>query len=192
MATDYFLPFRLNKTQVLALKESKTDARCFVIINEDKSEQKLFGIGYQELPWFSLKNDLLVWDEIRYDPRYKQRSYSVICSYNLKTKKFNKLSSKSRLFSPSLSNDGKKIIASKVELNNQFNLIELDANSGKILKTYPNPANEILQTPSFDQSGNKIAYISVSEKGKSLWLIDGEKNAIDFEQPTTAKPTGLY
>lgn len=175
LATDYFLPVRLNKTQVLALKESKTDARYFVIINEDKSEQKLFGIGYQEQPWFSLKNDLLVWDEIRYDPRYKHRSYSVICSYNLKTKKFNKLSSKSRLFSPNLSNDGKKIIASKVELNNQFNLVELDAGSGKILKTYPNLENEILQMPSFDQSGNKIAYISVNEKGKSLWLIDGEK-----------------
>ncbi|TCD25118.1 hypothetical protein EZ456_16410 [Pedobacter psychrodurus] len=177
LATDYFLPVRLNKNQVLALKESKTDARYFVIINEDKSEQKLFGIGYQEQPWFSLKNDHLVWDEIRYDPRYKQRSYSVICSYNLKTKKFKKLSSKSRLFSPSLSNDGKKIIASKVELSNQFNLVEMDASSGKILKTYSNLENEILQTPSFDQSGNKVAYISVSEKGKSLWLIDGEKKS---------------
>jgi len=175
LATDYFLPVRLNKNQILALKESKTNARYFTIINEDKSEQKLFGIGYQEQPWFSLKNDLLVWDEIRYDPRYKQRSYSVICSYNLKTKKFKKLSSKSRLFSPSLSNDGKKIIASKVELNNQFNLVELDAGTGEILKTYPNPENEILQTPSFDQSGNRIAYIGVTEKGKSLWLIDGER-----------------
>ncbi|MEH3115615.1 TolB family protein [Pedobacter terrae] len=178
LATDYFLPVRLNKNQILALKESKTDARYFVIINEDKTEQKLFGIGYQEQPWFSLKNNLLVWDEIRYDPRYKQRSYSIICSYDLKTKKFKKLSSKSRLFSPSLSNDGKRIIASKVELNNQFNLVELDASSGQILKTYPNPENEILQTPSFDQSGNRVAYIGVTEKGKSLWLIDGGKKIV--------------
>jgi hypothetical protein len=177
LATDYFLPIRLNKNQILALKESKTDTRYFVVINKDKSEQKLFGIGYQEQPWFSLKNNLLVWDEIRYDPRYKQRSYSVICSYNLKTKKFKKLSNQSRLFSPSLSDDGKKIIAAKVELNNQFNLVEIDAASGKILKTYPNPENEILQTPAFDRSGNRVAYISVSEKGKSLWLIDGEKKS---------------
>jgi hypothetical protein len=172
LATNYFLPVRLNKNQILALKESKTNARYFVIINEDKSEQKLFGIGYQEEPWFSLKNDLLVWDEIRYDPRYKQRSYSVICSYNLKTKKFKKLSGQSRIFSPSLSEDGKKIIAAKVELNNQFNLIEIDALTGKILKTHANPEKEILQTPSFDKTGNRIAYISVSEKGKSLWLME--------------------
>ncbi len=175
LATNYFLPVRLNKNQILALKESKQDARYFVIINEDKSELKLFGIGYQEQPWFSYKNDVLVWDEIRYDPRYKQRSYSVICSYNFKTKKFKKLSSQSRLFSPALSEDGKKIIASKVELNNQFNLVEIDASSGNILKTYPNPENEILQTPSFDKTGNRIAYISVSEKGKSLWLLNDDK-----------------
>ncbi|TCD04461.1 hypothetical protein EZ449_17650 [Pedobacter frigidisoli] len=175
LATNYFLPVRLNKNQILALKESKQDARYFVIINNDKSERKLFGVGYQEQPWFSYKNDVLVWDEIRYDPRYKQRSYSVICSYNLKTKKFKKLSSQSRLFSPSLADDGKKIVAVKVELNNQFNLVEIDASSGMILKTYPNPENEILQTPSFDKTGNRIAYIGVSEKGKNLWLMEGDK-----------------
>ncbi|WP_231465194.1 hypothetical protein [Pedobacter sp. Leaf132] len=175
LATNYFLPVRINKNQILALKESKQDARYFVLVNDDKTEQRLFGIGYQEQPWFSYKNNVLVWDEIRYDPRYKQRSYSVICSYNFKTKKFKKLSSQSRIFSPSLSNDGTKIIAAKVELNNQFNLIEIDASSGAILKTYPNPENEILQTPAFDKSGNRITYISVSENGKSLWLIEGNK-----------------
>ncbi|MCX2583759.1 TolB family protein [Pedobacter sp. MR22-3] len=175
LATHYFLPARLNKKQILALKESKQEARHFVLINQDQSEQKLFGIGYQEQPWFSLKNNILVWDEIRYDPRYKQRSYSVICTYNLMTGEFKKLSSQSRLFSPTLSDDGKKIIAVKVELNNQFNLVEIDARSGKILKSIPNPDNEILQTPCFDQTGNQIAYISVTEKGKSLWVVDGEK-----------------
>ncbi|RZK34310.1 MAG: hypothetical protein EOO90_30990, partial [Pedobacter sp.] len=159
LATNYFLPVRINKKQILALKESKQETSFFVIINEDKTERKLSGIGYQEQPWFSYKNDVLVWDEIRYDPRYKQRSYSVICSYNFKTKKFKKMSSQSRLFSPSLSADGKKIIAAKVELNNQFNLVEINTISGKILKTYTNPENEILQTPAFDKTGNRIAYI---------------------------------
>ncbi|KLT65607.1 hypothetical protein [Pedobacter sp. BMA] len=179
LATNYFLPVRLNKNQILALKESKQEARYFVIINDDKSEQKLFGIGYQEQPWFSYKNNTLIWDEIRYDPRYKQRSYSVICSYNFITKKIRKLSSRSRLFSPSLSNDATKIIAAKVELNNQFNLVEIETSSGRILKTYPNPENEILQTPAFDEAGKKIAYIGVSEQGKNLSMLEnGTKKII--------------
>ncbi|WP_316800652.1 hypothetical protein [Pedobacter frigidisoli] len=179
LATNYFLPVRLNKNQILTLKESKQEARYFVIINDDKSEQKLFGIGYQEQPWFSYKNNTLIWDEIRYDPRYKQRSYSVICSYNFITKKIRKLSSRSRLFSPSLSNDATKIIAAKVELNNQFNLVEIETASGRILKTYPNPENEILQTPAFDETGKKIAYIGVTEQGKNLSLLEnGTKKII--------------
>ncbi|MFD2288371.1 hypothetical protein GJU39_03730 [Pedobacter petrophilus] len=178
LATNYFLPIRWNNKQVLALKESKQEPRHFVLINDDQSEQKLFGIGYQEQPWFSLQNNVLVWDEIRYDPRYKQRSYSVICSYNLKTKKFKKLSNQSRLFSPTLSHDGKKIIAVKIELNNQFNLVEIDASNGAILKTFPNLENEILQMPGFDNTGNKITYISVTEKGKNLNLLEGDKKTL--------------
>lgn len=175
LATNYFLPVRLNEKKILALKESKQSARHFVIINEDKSEQKLFGIAYQENPWFSYKNNVIVWDEIRYDPRYKQRSYSVICSYNMATKKFKKISSRSRLFSPALSDDGRKIVAAKVELNNQFSLVEINTGSGEIIKTYSKPQHEILQTPGFDQTGNRIVYISVSEKGKSLWLLEGDR-----------------
>ncbi|TDG36322.1 hypothetical protein EZJ43_07280 [Pedobacter changchengzhani] len=177
-ATDYFLPVRVNKNQILALKESKAEAKYFVLINADKSERRLFGIGYQEQPWFSFENNILVWDEIRYDARFKQRSYSVICSYNLATKKFKQLTNKTRLFSPSLSVDGKKIVAVQVDLSNKFNLVELDAVNGSILKTYPNPENFILQTPSFNQSGNKIAYISVSEKGKSLNVLENSENTI--------------
>ncbi|WP_316802839.1 hypothetical protein [Pedobacter nototheniae] len=174
-ATNYFLPVRINKNQILVLKESKTEARHFALINEDKSEQKLFGIGYQEQPWFSFKNGILVWDEIRYDPRYKQRNYSVICSYDFKTKTFKKLSSRSKIFSPSLSADGKKIIASKVDLHNNFNLVEIETATGKILRTYPNPENLIIQTPSFDEEGKKVTYIGVNEKGKNLILLNGEK-----------------
>ena len=175
LATNYYLPVRIKNNAILALKESKQEAPHFVIIRQDKSEEKLFGIGYQEQPWFSYKNNVLVWDEIRYDPRYKQRSFSVICSYNFETKKTKKLTSKSRLFSPSLSADGTKIVAATVDLGNHFNIVEIDAVSGKILKTYANPENEILQTPGFDNTGNRIAYISVSEKGKSLWLLTGGK-----------------
>ncbi len=170
--TNYFLPVHFNENQILVLKESKAETPHFVLINKDKTETKLFGIAYQEQPWFSFRNNVLVWDEIHYDPRYKQRSYSVLYSYNFNNRKFKKLSSKSRLFSPALSGDASKIVAVQAGLNNNFNLVEIDAGTGQILKTYPNPDNLILQTPAFDKSGNRIAYIGVSEKGKRLYLLE--------------------
>jgi hypothetical protein len=188
--SNYFLPVRLTKNKILALKESKAEARHFVLINDKKNEQKLFGIGYQEQPWFSYKNGLLVWDEIRPDLRYKNRSFSVLCSYNFISKKHKTLSKQSRLFSPSLSPDGKKIIAVKVGLDNQFNLVEIGSENGAILKTYPNPENYILQTPSYGKNENEIAYISLNEKGKNLcFMQDGKiENLISNSRQQISRP----
>lgn len=167
-ATNYFTPVKINANSILTLKQSKAEVTHLILIDSNQRETHLLNIGYQEQPWFSYANGLVVWDEVRYDPRYRQRSYNVICSYNLKTKEVKTLSKKSRLFAPSLSADGKKIIAVNFDLSNQCNLVELDAQNGKIIYTHPNPKNLILQTPSFDQTGNTVAFISVSEKGKAL------------------------
>jgi len=173
-ATDYFLPAWLNDGKILALKQSKAETPHFVVIDSNQKETRLFGIGYQEQAWFSYAAGKLTWDEIRYDPRFRQRSYSVICLYDFKTRKTKKLKGRTRTFSPSLSADGKKIVAVQIDLSNQSSLIELDVATGKTLYTYPNPENLILQSPAFDQSGERVTYISVSEKGKALWIA--EKN----------------
>jgi hypothetical protein len=168
--TDYLLPVTLENKNIIALKRSKATTPEFVIIDSNKNEKSILKIGYQEQPWFSINQDVIVWDEIRYNPRYRQESFSVICTYNISTKTYKQLRFKSRLFSPTLSPDGKKIIAVQVDLSNQFNLVELDANTGEILHKFENNDNLILQTPAYHPDGNTITYISVSEKGKSLWL----------------------
>jgi hypothetical protein len=188
-ASNYFTPVRLDDNNILTLKQSKTEATHLIMIDSNRTEKHLLYIGYQEQPWFSHANGLVVWDEVRYDPRYRKRNYNIICSYNLKTKEVKKLSTKSRLFAPSLSADGKKIVAVKIELNNQCNLVELDAKSGSIIFTYPNPKNLILQTPSFDESGNTVAYISVSEKGKALHTINRSGQTHELIAPSQQQLT---
>ncbi|MEJ7558342.1 MAG: hypothetical protein WKF66_08550 [Pedobacter sp.] len=175
-ATNYFLPVRLPNSKTLTLKQSKSETSHFVLIDSDKTEKRMFSIAYQEQPWFSYANNTITWDEIRYDPRYRQRSYSVICTYNFQTKRITSLTKRTRLFSPSLSADAKKIVAVQIDLSNQSNLIELDATTGKMLRTLPNQENLILQTPSYDATGNIITYVSVSESGKALWVTNGTKS----------------
>ena len=173
-ATNYQLPVKLPDGNILALKQSKAEPPHFVLISPDKKEKKIQGIGQQEQSWFSYASGKIVWDEIRFDPRFRQRSYSVICSYDMKTGKVRKLSSRSRIFSPALSADGSKIVAVEIDLSNKISMIVLDARNGSVLRTYPNPENLLIQTPSFDQTGTRVAYISVKESGKSLWIADAD------------------
>ena len=168
--TNYFLPRRLRSGKILALKESKARTAHFVLIDSNQQEKVLFGIGNQEQPWYSYANELLVWDEVRYDPRYTKRSYSVISVYDFRTGKTRKLLPRTRLFSPSLSPDGKKIVAVQVDLANRSSLVELDARTGSTVATHEQPGNPILQMPVYSRTGDTLAYVAVSEAGKSLWM----------------------
>lgn len=193
-ATNYLLPTPINSIDFLTLKQSKAEVAGFVIVKPDKTEKKLFHIGYQENPWFSYGNGKIVWDEIRFDPRYKQRSYSVVCSYDMATQTRRQLTFKTRLFSPALSGDGKKLIAVEIDLSNKSRLVEIDQTSGKIQTLFANPEGSILQTPALNELGTEIAFISVSEKGKALWRIKAgkiEKIIIETRQQLS-RPTFIF
>jgi hypothetical protein len=183
-STDYLLPVTLENGGILTLKKSKAITPELVLIDDKKNEKTILRIGYQEQSWFSYAKGIIVWDEIRYNPRFRQESFSVICRYDISTKSYKQLTFKSRLFSPTLSADGSKIIAVQVDLSNQFNLIELDANTGEILDKYENKDNLILQTPAYNKDGNAVTYISVSEKGKSLWLEEKSGKRLELIKKT--------
>ncbi|RYF24412.1 MAG: hypothetical protein EOO42_05880 [Flavobacteriales bacterium] len=174
-ATSYHLPTQLPNQNILVIKQSKSETPGFVTISPTKEEKTLFKIGYQEQPWYSYGNNKLVWDERREDPRYKQRSYNVICSYDLETGKKQQLTHKTRLFAPSLSADGKKMVAINIDLSNHHTLVMLDVATGKITDSLINSENYQLQTPALNDDGSQISWISVSEQGKSLWIKTAQK-----------------
>jgi hypothetical protein len=183
--TNYHLPVKLPDGKILVLKSSKTETPAFVLISSDKKETRLRGIGQQEQPWFSYANGKIVWDEIRYNPRFFQQTYSVICIYDLQTKKVKTLTHTSRTFSPTLSADGSRIVAVEIDLTNRVRLVVIDARDGKLVRSFPNPDNLLIQTPSFDATGNTITFISVNENGKALWTVDqlGRKRKIIRDTP---------
>ncbi len=177
-ATNYHLPTQLANGDILVLKESKSETPGFVSISPTKNERNLFKIGYQEQAWYSYGNDKIVWDEKREDPRYKQRSYNVICIYDFKSGKKQQLTQRTRLFSPSISADGKKLIAVQVDLSNRNLLVMLDIATGKVIDSIANPENYQLQMPALNHDGSKITWVSVSEAGKSLWLKNANQTTV--------------
>ncbi len=178
--TNYLFPFLMDDGNIICLKNSKGITPTITLLSPQGKQKKLVRIAYQTEPNLHYANDLLVWDEYRSDERFHQRSFSVINTYNLKTKIHKQLTFKTRLFSPALSADAKIIIAVKVSLQNKFELVELDATTGKQLQTYPNPENLVLQFPRFDAEGKRIIVTALSQSGKTLLIYNRIQKS--FEQ----------
>ncbi len=182
--TSYLLPYQTENGDIICIKSSKVSPPKIIIIDKEKNEKNIIKIGYQTEPNLSYQNGIITWDEYRSDSRFRQRSFNVICYYNLSTNTYKQLTHKTRLFSPSLSPDGKKIIVVNVTAENIFNLIEISVETGKIIKTYPNPQNFTLQTPSFDKTGEKIIVTAVNEAGKTLILYQNDQQEVLLPQVT--------
>jgi hypothetical protein len=76
------------------------------------------------------------------------------------------------LFAPALSPDGKTIAAVKISTANKISIIEIETESGQLLKEYQNPSNLMLQAPAYNQTGNKLIFSAVSQQGKTICEIN--------------------
>ncbi len=173
--SSYLLPYLTKTNQIICLKTSLSEPTKIISIDEQKNEKLILKIGNQTEPNLSYANGIISWEEYRSDSRYDQRNHSVICTYNLATKQYKQLSKKSRLFSPALSADGKKIIAVNVTNASIFSLVELDAETGRTMRSFPNPKNYTLQTPAYSADGSEIVVTGVLASGKTLLLCSGNK-----------------
>ncbi|AFD07318.1 TolB family protein [Solitalea canadensis] len=176
VSTDYELPKALDSNEIICLKKGLADVASFVKIDKNGHEKKMLTIGPQLTPHFDLKNNTLVWDEIRYDPRFQYHTYSVICTYNLTSKTFKQLTKQSKYFSPALSSNGKTIAAVKISEANNFNIVLLNAETGEEIKTLENAANYFLQTPSFNANGDQLVYAVSSNLGRNIAVYDLTEN----------------
>lgn len=190
--TDYLLPVEISRGKTLVLKQSRDRIPAFVLLDSARNEQKILNIGIQEEPHFSYAAGKIVWDELRYDVRYQKRSYNVINSYDLVKKKYRQLTHKTRLFAPSLSPDGKTIVAVSISLANKIEITEFDAETGIELIRYKNLGNLMLQYPRYDPSGGKIVYVAVSQQGKAIYEINRKTKTatqlLDFQQQLISRP----
>jgi hypothetical protein len=82
------------------------------------------------------------------------------------------LTKHTRYFAPALSQDGTKIAAVEVTRENEYFLVILNSNDGKILDRIPSPKNKFLQLPEWLASGDEIAVVTTDKKGKSIEIVD--------------------
>lgn len=170
--TDYRYPYEFAKDSVLVMKSGIGDIEELTMMVNGK-EQKIMTPGVINTSgMLSVANNRIVWNEFRYDPRWRVKTYSVIVGYDLKIKKRKVVSVNSRYASAALSPDGWKVATVETGTDYQTKLVVLDYASGSVIKEFENPDNDFISMPRWRENGNDIIALATNRKGKALINID--------------------
>ena len=166
---NYHSPVITGKDTVIAIKTSFSSSPEFVLINLSDRSEKIIHIPGDIYPYYlSGSNGRIAWVENRPDPRWENRTYSVIKIMDVRRKITRQVSFKSRYLAASISFDGRLIAAVENTISNQNNLIIIDAFNGDVVNKIPVTGNSYPQRPQWSQNGEDISIVFLSDKGEGI------------------------
>jgi WD40-like Beta Propeller Repeat len=170
--TDYKFPQVLDDGSILAQKSGIGDIETLVLI-KNGIEKKAFVQGpLNSTAMMSATHNRVVWNEYRFDPRWRVKNYSAIVGYDVDTKLKKVIASKGRYAAAALSPDGYKVATVETTTDYLTKLIVLDYFSGKVLTEFSNPTNDFISMPRWSEDGKTIIALKTNQKGKAISKFD--------------------
>ena len=188
--TDYEYPQQLENGAVLVIKSGIGDIEELVAIAEGK-ERKLFTPGpINSTGMLSATNSRVVWNEYRYDPRWRVRTYSVIVGYDMGSRTKQIVSRNSRYASAAIAPDGYNVATIETTTDYKTRLVVIDYFSGQVKKQFDNPNNDFISMPRWDEKGQYIYALSTNQKGKAIVKFDFPSGAVSVVTDYTQENMG--
>ncbi|MCA1757305.1 MAG: hypothetical protein LC649_07605 [Bacteroidales bacterium] len=171
--TSYLSPVAINENSIAAVKTGLSRTPSIVLIDRKSGRERvLHRPGYMQPSRISASMELITWAEIRKDPRWSNRGFSIIKIINRLNGDVRTLTHRTRYFSPALSGDASRIVVVESRPDNRNSLVVLSAASGEILKQVPLPGNIMAQFPAWAPDDSVIVFISHSGEGEGIMTLD--------------------
>ncbi len=173
--THYDYPQVMDNGHILVLKSGLGDFEHFIEINPQTGEEKKhFVPGVRnDAGLLSLAGSMLVWNEYTFDPRWRQRTYSVIRTYNLATGKYRELTRRSRYTAAAISPDRSRIATIEETTDYRNRLLILNAYTGQVTDSLDAPAGSRYFQPQWADAQSLI----LQE------VKDGRKRVVELRLP---------
>ena len=176
----------------LALKESLSEPLSLVRIKEGEKAEHLRSMGDVNSSLMSCGNKVY-WSEQFNSPRWVHESYSILLSYDLETKKTQRLSKKSRYYLPALSEDGQQIAVASYLIGGGSELHILDPSNGEIKQVYSVPFGAQLFEMVWDDLARRIFAVLISDQGAGIYSLDIQSGEWKEQMsPQHRKLSGLH
>ncbi|MFD2785076.1 hypothetical protein ACFSX6_06380 [Hymenobacter rubripertinctus] len=182
--TEYQYPQYVNNETVLALKSGLGHTPRLVELRRGQPERTRLVLGLHHNPeQLSVGGGKAAWLEFRYDPRWQQQVYSELRVLDLATGRLSRPGRRTRYTTAVLSPDGRRLLAVSTDSAYQHRLYLLDSETGRVLRTFENPANEPYLHPRFGAEGRTAAVVRLAVAGKRLELLEVETGQTQIVLP---------
>ena len=165
--TNYVFPYQIDNGSLLYLKSSYRKRPAFVL--KDNSGEHVLRIKDISLDeQYSYRNGKIVYAAYKPDIRWGWKNYGEIRVVDIKSGQQKKITSKTKYFTPDISNDGTKIVAVNYETNGKCELHLLDAGSGNLLKRIESSEINVFTDPKFIDDSSLVACARFNDGQMSL------------------------
>ena len=171
-------PAYIGHDSLIYVKSSYNQIPEFIIRTADK-EHKLKTRDYSIDNHFSYRNGKIIFATYRPDIRWGYRDYSDLRIIDATNGKEQTLTNRTKYFSPDINEDGKKVITVDESSNTKCTLKLLDAATGKVILSVPNPDQLFYTYPKFYTDKKIISAVRNPEGKMSVAVINinnGESN----------------
>jgi hypothetical protein len=167
---DYKYPYPYETGGTVALKITFRDIPAFVIRDQNGGETKISVKDISIDDYFGYNNQKIVYAAYQPDPRWANREYSAIRILDIVTKKQSTISTKSRYFSPDISQKSDKVVAVEV-LPGKPSLLHVLDTTGNMLNELLPDSNLFFSHPKWLSDGKRVVVAAREPSGNMGWLL---------------------
>ncbi len=180
--SSYRYPQTLNDSTFIAVKSGLEDINSLVKLTNGK-EERLSYIGSINSR-IRINKNRIYWSEIIGGLRWTHENYSVIKYYDIETGRTEILTPKQRYLSPAIDAEGRTIAVTRSTFTGENQIVLIDAQSGKEIKTLTLPSNAFAKELVFGDKGSILA-LAVGNKGLSIVDLNTETGESKILLPPT-------
>ena len=177
-------PYRIKDGYILYLENSRDKLPTFVLDHNGKKTD-LCKLGISEEIEYGFSHPLITFTRTSTDPRWDNRDYSDVWTYNIITKAKKRLTYKQKLFNPTPSPDGSMLACVEYLPTGATKSVILDTAGMKLFEhSYPDGTQ--ISFPTFTTSGQEV--LSVLRDHGTSTIIRQKKGQNSYEALTAPVP----
>jgi len=165
--TSYYYPYSAGNDSLVYLKSTFRHLPAFYI-KDASGERKLRTRDISIDEQFSYRNGKIVYAAYESDSRWGWKDFSVIRVLDVQTGQQHKLTSKTKYFTPDISEDGSKVAAVQVDVNGRSELHVMDATNGQLIRAFHSSEIGLFTDPKFIDEKTLVTAVRLNDGKMAL------------------------